>query len=148
MMMILFACKEFSNNSRHQLLPVLDAGASLIIGDSAIEIQEVDSAGTRTQSPSLSNNAQQQEQSSVILGSTQETPSTSLNSQGSSSGISLPAQNDQSERQMAAPIQMPGPLKPIMNDGDDKNGKDDVTDGDKNSRGSHDYDINEPGIQT
>ena len=145
---------------------VQGAQASLIIGDSAIEIQEVQddpSTGNsqlvqgqqqQQQQPFISNSdtalVQQQQQHSLTnsqpdIGELKqnepilqiESPSLQANQQQShSADVESSANQERSANQRS---RLPsGPLKPIGKQQDE-----DVTDGDKRSRATHDFDIHE-----
>lgn len=112
------------------------ARASLIIGDSAIEIQEVDSGSTddqQKQHPPMANQETAQQPSgniehpSVILDSTSGFPNARQNVPQSPSAS--PQNGDKLARTPT------GPLPPLT--------VEDVTDGDQKSRGSHDYEMND-----
>lgn len=174
----------FINDYPHQHKPMLSSfcpliktvEASLIIGDSAIEIQEVDS-GSQPQventNPLEEQSQQQQQQQqhqqqlehnqlgsveqqpSIILGSTNDGQvASSLDNRLASAEQHLNTpeliidQHQPATNQRPLPsgsssnnLQMPGPLPPISSNHNNK--QDDITDGDKNSRHNHDYDINE-----
>lgn len=98
------------------------ADASLIIGDSAIEIQEVDDGAGNAP---MQNNAQLNIQ-----------PSSSNRGQADSL-MTIQGQTTNEKPAEQSSNQMPGPLPPVVI----SRGHDDVTDGDKRSRGSHDYDM-------
>lgn len=114
------------------------ADASVIIGDSAIEIQEVetqDAAGNQQHSDNGNHKgetpqAQQHQQNQVIFGSTDGITG-SLDSQMSNVHQQMSPQHQRDSSMM----KMPGPLPPLS--------REDITDGDKSSRNNHDYDINE-----
>lgn len=161
---------ELSADSQatHTYLPLFPAvDASLIIGDSAIEIQEVgDSSNQGLQSnnnnPQQHEQQQQQgtnhesssqyEQPSIVLGSTSGSIG-SIDSQLKQAADSVLQPQKNSENQASARQQQrtnsvpAGPLPPLAGSNEATTGKgrrpDDITDGDKNSRNSHDYDINE-----
>lgn len=134
---------EQNLDDKYLFLPAIClAEASLIIGDSAIEIQEVDPG--QQQQPALSQPAQPQtvqsqsitslEQPSVILGTTntESVPSTTSNSNNQQQS----SQNRPNDSSTNVVKPVAGPLPPIAG------GKgEDVTDGDKKSRKDHDYEM-------
>lgn len=140
-----------------QLLPfAVVAEASLIIGDSAIEIQELDGGQTPTTPQVADNQVQQQHDNGkeanlnagdVVVGADQqlileeagkpEGQPSQAQGEDSSSSRSLMMSTGNNNKQQANSLRLPsGPLPPI-------GATEDITDGDKKSRGSHDYDMNE-----
>lgn len=166
-------------------LPLVTAvDASLIIGDSAIEIQEVGDPNSQQQNSPQSNNnhngdtnnhniQQQQQQQrhkdlsnyeepSLILGSTsgsvgsidsqlKQAADSVLHSQKPPVSPSGEQQQQQtSKHQHRANSVLAGPLPPIAGSGNSGayikeklSANDDITDGDKKSRGSHDYNVDD-----
>lgn len=139
--------------------------ASLIIGDSAIEIQEVGEPNSQQQnSNSLqqnnNNEANQQrhqdlshyEEPSLILGSTsgsvgsidsqlKQAADSLLHSQKPSSSLVEQQQSQNVKHQHRTNSVPAGPLPPIAGSG--KQRDDDITDGDKKSRNTHDYEASD-----
>lgn len=146
---------------------LLFASCSLIIGDSAIEIQEVDqnqAQQQQQQQPSLPSDqqaaqreqqqvslsegsgGQPQEDANVILGTTNEQALQNHNPDPSSL-ISIEPQDEQQRVSnvrrnkppaTSNPNRMPnGPLPPLSK----ASAKDDITDGDQQSRASHDFEL-------
>lgn len=117
-----------------RLLPfVSHAEGSLIIGDSAIEIQEVDDGSAQNKSPA--NEQATLPQNNLLLASTSETVSpTSQNQLDQDKKFTY---TDDRRQDPVVSSQMRGPLPPIVA----QKGPEDVTDGDKKSRANHDYDL-------
>jgi len=144
--------------SRQQDLPFIGsiqfASASLIIGDSAIEIQEVQDEGTNNsnqnqQASHAENGLPQQGQQFGVqttgrLGAQDNQQRMLQINQANSNQISNQNYFDSGQEQAVGSGQQQqmsrlpnGPLPPINKDHED------ITDGDKRSRGSHDYNMQE-----
>lgn len=123
-----------SRSSSIRFLPfVSHVDASLIIGDSAIEIQEVDDGASQPRSPATEQT--NLVQPSVILDSTGDNSPPVLQNQLNQNKDSHV--DDEKLHESAPSTQMRGPLPPIVA----QKSSDDVFDGDGRSRGSHDYDL-------